>query len=524
MKKYIKYSLMVLIVSALLTGCSSATTSESSSNINFVDAGDFVTTSDTSASSVPTDTVAPDTSVTTSASTEDTTDTREPQSTTTRSSATTAAPQEIYIPDETIESEESSAPSTSEQSTSQSSEPSTTPQQTIDSTTISEEIQTPVEAPSDFGVNTYVTLNHSEVQGIWISYLEYLEMMQGKSESQFRSNIAQALDNCLDLGLNTVFVHARSHGDAFYESELFPWSKYASGSIDTDPGFDPLEVIIDEAHSRGISVQAWINPLRLCSTSDMSSYGDFIVSDWYNDSSFNGSYIVEVNGYYYLNPAYDEVIELVSDGVCEIISQYDVDGLHIDDYFYPTTDTTFDAEAFNESSYSDLSDFRFDNCDRLVSAIYDAVKTSNPTALFSVSCQGSIENNYDKMYADVEKWCTEDGYLDYIVPQIYYGFENSTQPYSECLSRWDAIASRGGIPLVVGLSVYKIGVEDVWAGAGKSEWINDSSILARQLAEAMECVSYGGAALYSYRSIYSADSSVSQQVWAEIEDYTEILE
>ncbi|MBP1544390.1 MAG: family 10 glycosylhydrolase [Oscillospiraceae bacterium] len=373
--------------------------------------------------------------------------------------------------------------------------------------------------PVDYGKNSYNALNHAEVQGVWISYLELSTLLKGQSESAFTANIGAALDNCKNAGLNTVYIHARSHSDAYYSSQLFPWSKYVTGSIGADPGFDPLEIVIQQAHARGISVHAWINPLRAYSTSDMGSYGSYPAAEWLN----GGTRLVEVGGYYYLNPAYDEVIRLIADGAREIVSNYDVDGLHIDDYFYPTTDASFDSTAFSQSGRSDLAAFRFDNCDRLVSAIYDAVKAANPTALFSVSCQGSIENNYNLMYADVEKWCAESGYLDYIVPQIYYGFRNSTQPYSQCLSRWEQLAAAGGKPLVVGLSVSKIGYEDTWAGDGKTEWLTDSAILARQLQEAMECGSYGGAALYSYRSIFLPDSAVKAQVDSEMAEYINII-
>ncbi len=437
----------------------------------------------------------------------------------------------ISEPQESNSSESTPTESVSSESEPPESEPVVTPATTattaepVTVTTTTEQEQ-PVQQPEEllvqpeFGTNSYSALNHAEVQGVWISYLEFMELLQGKNESQFRGNIAEAFDNCVELGLNTVYIHARSHSDAFYESELFPWSKYVTGTLGADPGFDPLEIVIEEAHARSISVQAWINPLRAVSTSDMDSYGDYAVYKWHNDPEKKGKYVVPVSGYYYLNPAYDEVIQLIADGAAEIVARYDVDGLHIDDYFYPTTDASFDSAAFGESGYSVLSDFRFANCDRLVSSIYSAVKSANPTALFSVSCQGSIENNYNLMYADVEKWCTQSGYLDYIVPQIYYGFDNSTQPYVQCLSRWEDFAARGGIPLVTGLSVSKVGYEDKWAGEGKTEWLTDKKILARQLEEAMKCTSYGGAALYSYKSIFSAENSVSAQVNEEMTAYS----
>lgn len=535
MKFSMKRALCIVLMTALLAGCASdgaLSGGSDISDINIIDAGDYSSAIHQSelseeARTSPAETEKPRE---TSAVTE-----RTPQITASPKADEEETVQMIVIPAETEEtappaSESPEEPSPPEEVTSAPAETETSPPETEPPVTEAPETtaetssqQLPAEVPGEFGTNTYIALNHAEVQGIWISYLEFIGLLQGKSESEFRANIAQAFDNCIELGLNTVYIHARSHSDAYYESELFPWSKYVTGTLGGAPSFDPLEIIIEEAHSRNISVQAWINPLRACSTSDMADYGDHPVYEWHIGGDTSGKYVVPVNGYYYLNPAYDEVIRLIAEGAAEIVSKYDVDGLHIDDYFYPTTDASFDSAAFGDSGYSVLSEFRFANCDRLVESIYAAVKRANPTALFSVSCQGSIENNYNLMYADVEKWCTESGYLDYIVPQIYYGFDNSTQPYIECLSRWEAFASEGGIPLVVGLTAAKIGYEDVWAGAGRTEWLTDSEILARQLAEAMECTSYGGAALYSYKSIFSAESSVEEQVNKEITAYSLII-
>jgi len=520
MNNRIKCGFSVILAAMLLTACAAKQDTESKNDINSVDAGGYssvsLTTSEAEKTDMPQIT---DKSETSSAQTSASSTEQSTASTSVSYVTTTKEPIEIVLPsDDSADTTEQTSSDTEPPQSSATTEQTTV--LTTQQTTAKTERDEPVELP-DVTQNTYSALNYDEVHGIWISYLDHISLMKGKSESQYRENIGKAFDNCVSLGINTVYVHARSHGDAFYESELFPWSKNASGTLDVSPGYDPFEVLIDEAHERSLSVQAWINPLRMFRPRDVASYKDYILYDWYKDK--NGTYIVEVGSYYYLNPAYDETIKLVCDGASEIVANYDVDGLHIDDYFYPTTDASFDKKAFSESGYSSLADFRFANCDRMVEGLYDCVKNANPTALFSVSCQGSIENNYEKIYADVEKWCKEDGYIDYIVPQIYYGFDNSTQPYSKCLARWDAFASAGGKPLVVGLSAYKIGTEDTWAGDGKNEWITDSAILARQLQEAMECSSYGGTSLYSYNSIFSADSDVYEQVWAEMDEYKNII-
>lgn len=382
----------------------------------------------------------------------------------------------------------------------------------------------PEEKPSgSSGARDYKALNYSEVKGVWISYIELADVLQGQTAEGFRSGIGGIFDNCVSLGINTAYVHVRSHSDAYYRSELFPWTKYAAGAVGSDPGFDPLEIMIEEAHSRGISFQAWINPLRACGTSQISGYKGYPVYTFATADGMAGKYAVDVNGTYYLNPAYNEVTKYIAEGAAEIVSDYDVDGLHIDDYFYPTTDASFDSSAFRASGASSLEDFRFANCDRMVSELYSAVKKSNSTAVFSVSVQGRIENNYTQLYADVRKWCTTPGYLDMMIPQIYYGFENSAAPYKSTLDDWEALGVKGGVPIVAGLSVSKVGCEDKWAGSGKYEWINNSDIISRQLAEAKKCRSYGGFALYSYRSVFAPESSVSAAVSKEISALRELI-
>lgn len=360
------------------------------------------------------------------------------------------------------------------------------------------------------GSNSYNALNYGEVKGVWISYIELSTLLTGKTESQFTASIRQAFTNCVNMGINTVYVHVRSHGDAYYNSQYFPWSKYVTGTTGQAPSFDPLKIMVTEAHALGLSFQAWINPYRLNSASDMplvsSSYS---TGSWYQSSS--GDRVVSVNGNYYLNPAYDEAVNLIAAGAREIAANYNVDGIHIDDYFYPTTDASFDSKAFSASGYSSLSAFRMNNCDKTVKAMYNAVKAGNSTALFGVAPQGNVQNNYSFMYADVEKWCSTAGYLDYIAPQIYFGFKNATQPYETVLAQWQSMVSGTGVRLIPGLAVYKIGTEDS-SGEGRYEWINDTQIIKRQIQSAKTMSNYGGAILYSYNYVFDTSAAIKAEM------------
>ncbi|MDR0222147.1 MAG: family 10 glycosylhydrolase [Oscillospiraceae bacterium] len=371
--------------------------------------------------------------------------------------------------------------------------------------------------------SAYGALNYDEVVGVWISYIELSGILTGKSEARFRQSYGKMMDDCRSIGINTVYVHLRPFGDALYKSGYYPWSKYASGEVGVEPGFDPLEVMLEETHKRGISFHGWLNPMRINSAADIEKVSEgYPTGKWYGDDEKRDKYIVRSGDYWYLNPAYGEVVELIGNGAAEIAANYDVDGIHIDDYFYPVTDSGFDSAAFNASSFASLEGFRLYNCNNMVKTLYSATKKGNPSALFGISPQGSIENNYNLMYADVEKWCKSTGFADYIAPQVYFGFENSAQPYVRCINQWQEMANGSDVKLIAGLAVYKIGKADVWAGAGSEEWLNSEQILKRQIEAAKKLENYGGAAFYSYNYLFNP-AHLTPAIKAEIEAFKPII-
>ena len=213
-----------------------------------------------------------------------------------------------------------------------------------------------------------------------------------------------------------------------------------------------------------------------------------------------------MNGTWYLNPAYSEVRRLIGDGVRELVSGYNVDGVHIDDYFYPTTDASFDSAAFAESGSSSLSAFRTGNISAMVKEMYTAAHECG-SALFGAAPQGNNINNLNQLYADTRAWCA-GGYVDYFTPQIYYGFNNSGVPFADCVDEWAGIVRGTKTRLYAGLAVYKAGTEDTWAGSGKYEWQGSSDILKRQkeYADKNGC---SGIALYSYAYLFDSGYSTS---------------
>lgn len=332
-------------------------------------------------------------------------------------------------------------------------------------------------------------LNYREQVGMWLPYVRFPDYMQGKSEESFREAVVQIMEDVAADNVNTVYFHVRPNGDAYYKSELFPKGAY----LDSD--YDPLKIVLEEAHKRGISVHAWINPLRLQTAEQMEKVPDsFIVRKWINAGE---PYVKNVNGRWYLDPAYPETVELIESSVREILGNYDVDGVHIDDYFYPTTDPEFDREAFEVSGSTDLAQWRMDNVNRFVKAMYDAVKNADERLVFGISPQGNIDADYNSQYADVRRWGSEEGYCDYIIPQIYFGFENENSPFLPTLKQWEELVDDSIVSLIIGLAAYKLGREDKWAGdAGELEWINDPDIIRKQIVKVKNSAADGYALYY----------------------------
>ncbi|MDD6990619.1 MAG: family 10 glycosylhydrolase [Oscillospiraceae bacterium] len=367
-------------------------------------------------------------------------------------------------------------------------------------------------AESYYPQSGYYPLNFDRQKAVWVSYLEYDRIMRGSDETQFTKALNACFDNIAALGCNTVYFQVRVYGDAYYRSSLFPKGDRLTGD------YDPLEIAVKSAHDRGLSIHAWINPMRLMTDSQMKSYPDsYKIGQWYNDPAVNGKYIVNSSGRWYLNPAYAETVSLICDGISEIVTAYNVDGIQIDDYFYPTTDPSFDSAAYAASGTSlSLADWRRDNVTKMVKKMYEAVHSANPKALFGISPQGNTDNNYNDLYADIYTWVSTPGCCDYICPQIYFGFDNSALPYAETVDKWAGLVTSPDVKLVIGLAAYKSGTEDKYAGSGSSEWINSTDILARQ--RELTDIYNAGYAFFRYDSLFLPDPAVAASVNAELDN------
>ncbi len=357
-------------------------------------------------------------------------------------------------------------------------------------------------SPVPFAENTKPVQQEADepVKAVWLSYIDLAPLLSG-TENDFTAGFDEVCRNCKELGLNTLYVHVRPFGDALYRSELFPPSEYVPRDSEGNILFDPLEIMTETAHSYELSVHAWINPLRLQSEDTLSSYPDsYQTVQWYEEGEGQVNF-VEGDSHLWLDPSHSEVRKLIADGASEICKNYDVDGIHYDDYFYPTTDADFDVECFSvQDSYSDLTQYRLDCVSEMCAEIYSSVKAVDEDIEVGISPQGNIENNYQYLYADVERWLTEDGYCDCMIPQIYYGYDNTVKPYLETLNTWRAINKEK--KLVIGLAVYKIGSED--------EFTDNAGIICRQAEDALN-VGCQGYALYNYISLFEDSDRMSEE-------------
>ena len=355
-----------------------------------------------------------------------------------------------------------------------------------------------------------------EIKAIWISYIDYTQILWGKSESEFVNEVDEMYENITDLGLNTVYVHASAFTDAYYDSEIYP-SHYVSNDIGGDITFDPFEIMCDKADEYGLRIEAWLNPLRSFSKEDMAEVPDeFIIKKWANEGDRN---IVLYDNRYYLNPCYDEVKDLVSAVVSEILDKYDVDGIHMDDYFYPDmVDESFDSYEFEKQDES-LHDFRVNNVNELIQQVSKTIKKHDKNLEFSISPAGNLEYSKYTIFGDVENW-VNNNYVDYIVPQIYFGYTNQARPFLETLNQWQEVVEGTDIGLVVGLASYKVNQES--NDSDNHEWTNDNEIIAKQIIDAQEVDNYLGYSLFSYYTMYHPDSEDINAMNIQIENIKEL--
>ena len=342
-----------------------------------------------------------------------------------------------------------------------------------------------------------------ETRAIFISYIDYSKILKNKDLEIKKNNLNEMIDNLEKERFNTVILQVRSFSDAIYNSNIFP----TSSTIVTNEGdkldLDILEYFIKIAHNKNIKVYAWINPYRVRNTTDINTITkDNPAYKWINT---NNVQVIDNKGIFY-NPASSEVQELIIDGIKEVLN-YNPDGILFDDYFYPSDD--IDKENYQEYIKKEKNisteDYHLLMVNNLIKKVYSTIKDNNKNILFGISPEGNINNNYTRNYADVKRWVKEDGYIDFIMPQVYYGFLNSVVPFSDIIEEWNNLI-KNKVELVPALALYKAGEVDNYAKDGKNEWIEHNDIIKRQIEYSRNMSKYKGYSLYRYDYYFNIDA------------------
>lgn len=298
---------------------------------------------------------------------------------------------------------------------------------------------------------------NGDLRGVWLSYTDFKELgLYNQTETDFRQNAERFFDKAEDCSVNTVYFHVRAFRDAAYLSERFPMSQYLWDRQETIP-YDPLEIMTEMAHEYDMELHAWLNP--------------------YRNASFEEAI---------LDPADESSTEEILQCIREIAENYPVDGIHFDDYFYE-----------EGSSVSDQA--KMEAVNGMVRSVYALVKEIDPDLKFGISPAGNV-SYCESIGADVKTWLSEDGYVDYVIPQLYWTDEHTAQwrenMFSDTLEEWCRM-NQNDTDLYIGLALYKAGTEE----ADDPGWENSDENLAIQTGKVRDA-GCGGTVLFTASDLF----------------------
>ena len=329
------------------------------------------------------------------------------------------------------------------------------------------------------------------MRGVWVSTV--LNLDYPSSPTIGATTLKGEADNIIaeakSMGMNAIFLQVRPSADAIYPTSYYPWSRYLTGRQGEAPsnGFDPLAYWVKAAHASGIELHAWINPYRVTRSGD---------ADWTSLAANNpakgvlASYVIKNGKDYYFDPGEPAVRQYIIDSSVEIVKNYDVDGIHLDDYFYPGTDFNDTASFAKYGSGYSLADWRRNNVNQLINQLDTALHNAKKNISFGISPSGIWANkssnplgsntkgkeHYSALYSDSVAWI-KNGWVDYIAPQIYWSIGYNVADYKVLAEWWNGIVAGTDVSLYIGMADYRsFGVKDT-----SSVWYGTSE-LSRQLA------------------------------------------
>jgi len=377
----------------------------------------------------------------------------------------------------------------------------------------------------------------NDVRGIWVSNVANIDTPIMKDLKSYQSYLKDMIERIASYNFNTIIFQVRPASDAYYPSKLNPWSRFITGVEGQDPGFDVLQFVIDEALKYNIKVHAWMNPYRV----SLSSLDKLVMTkeeylnslDDLNFAKRNpDETILDGINKIILKPSSSQVIDFVSDTVKEIIENYDIEGIHIDDYFYPYAkiNPKFEEEDYLTylKAHKEISfdDWRRLNVDKMIKSIHDVVKDSlnknHKKVLFGISPfgiyrthssinplgwdKGSFHSSnvlqcYNELYSDIYLWM-KNGWIDYVVPQIYFPFERLDVSYHNLTKWWSEIALETKTYLYIGQALYQMGSNEFWQNPDE---------ITNQLRFNQLFSNISGTIFFTYRDLISGQNSVKDE-------------
>src|SRR5690625_5289756 len=346
-----------------------------------------------------------------------------------------------------------------------------------------------------------------EFRGVWIASVANIDWPSrpGLDAETQKRELLWTLDQHQISGMNAIMLQIRPTADAFYDDGKEPWSYYLTGKQGEapQPHYDPLAFAVEKAHERGMELHAWFNPYRASQDLDPNKRSENHISHTKPEWFFT------YDGKTYFNPGIPEVREYIIDVILDVVKRYDIDGVHFDDYFYPYPgeDPLPDKDTYEKygaDRFESIEDWRRDNVDLLIKELNEAIHAEKPWVKFGISPfaiwrnkkeddRGSETNgfsSYSGLYADVYKW-GQEGWMDYVNPQIYCPFGYPPAPYENLLDWWDQHSFDRHV--YVGMAAYRaMGTKDGW---------EDKSQLPRQIRALREKENIHGSVYFSSRSL-----------------------
>lgn len=314
----------------------------------------------------------------------------------------------------------------------------------------------------------------TSLKGVWVSSVYNLDWPSSGSvgnRDKQQQEYVQLLQELKGMGINAVFLQVRPSADAIYPSSSVPWSKYLTGKQGQDPGYDPLAFMIEETHKQGMQFHAWFNPFRANPDAKTDQLAPTHVAKKHPE------WIVSAKNKLYINPGIPAARQQIISEIMEVVNLYDIDGVHLDDYFYPSDGVFPDDATFlanNRGTFATKAEWRRDNINQFVKSLGESIHNSKPEVEFGISPFGVWRNKsvdqtgsdtkagvtaYDHMHADVRTWI-QQGWIDYVTPQIYWSLSFTPAQYDKLVSWWANEVKNTNVKLYIGHSPYKLGTKE----------------------------------------------------------------